>query len=113
MSLCHFGLNCIFARPFSSCGVVPGTIRFVNVGNLRHQWVIGVGVCEHGADRQEDFIQSVSQVHSNRSQEEIPFEIVRAGLHWSLKMSRQMLPLELMLGWYMRVVKLTLGALKG
>lgn len=43
----------------------------------------------------------------------IPFEIVRAGLHWSLKMSRQMLPLELMLGWYMRVVKLTLGALKG
>lgn len=43
----------------------------------------------------------------------IPFDIVRAGLHWSLKMSRQMLPLELMLGWYMRVVKLTLGALKG
>lgn len=29
----------------------------------------------------------------------IPFEIVKAGLHWSLKMSRQMLPLELMLGW--------------
>jgi hypothetical protein len=28
-----------------------------------------------------------------------PFEIVKAGLHWSLKMSRQILPLELMFGW--------------
>jgi len=28
----------------------------------------------------------------------IPFEIVRAGLHWSLRMSKQMLPLELMFG---------------
>ena len=27
-----------------------------------------------------------------------PFEIVRAGLHWSLNMSRQMLPFELMFG---------------
>lgn len=50
----------------------------------------------------------------NRKREiNAPFEIVRAGLHWSLRMSRQMLPLELMLGWYMRVVKLTLGALNG
>jgi hypothetical protein len=40
-------------------------------------------------------------------------EMVRAGLHWSRRMSRQMLPLELMLGWYMRVVKLTLGGLNG
>lgn len=53
---CHFGLNCIFARPFSSCGVVPGTVCLVNVGNLRHQWVVGVGVCEHGADRQENCV---------------------------------------------------------
>jgi hypothetical protein len=28
----------------------------------------------------------------------IPFEMVKAGLHWSLRMSRQMLPLLLMLG---------------
>lgn len=28
-----------------------------------------------------------------------PFEMVKAGLHWSLKISRQMLPFELMLGW--------------
>lgn len=30
---------------------------------------------------------------------DLPFDIVRAGLHWSLKISKQMLPLELMLGW--------------
>jgi len=41
------------------------------------------------------------------------FEIVKAGLHWSRRMSRQMLPLELMFGWYMRVVKETFGGLKG
>lgn len=28
-----------------------------------------------------------------------PFEMVRAGLHWSLKMSRQIEPLALMFGW--------------
>jgi hypothetical protein len=27
------------------------------------------------------------------------FEIVKAGDHWSLRISRQMLPLLLMLGW--------------
>lgn len=29
----------------------------------------------------------------------IPFEMVSAGLHWSLRMSRQIEPLLLMLGW--------------
>ena len=29
----------------------------------------------------------------------IPFEMVSAGDHWSLKISRQILPFELMLGW--------------
>jgi hypothetical protein len=28
----------------------------------------------------------------------VPFEIVRAGLHWSRRMSKQMLPFELMFG---------------
>ena len=40
-------------------------------------------------------------------------EIVRAGLHWSFNISRQIDPLELMLGWYILVVKVTLGGLKG
>jgi len=41
------------------------------------------------------------------------FEMVRAGDHWLLRMSRQMLPLLLMFGWYILVVKATLGGLKG
>lgn len=35
------------------------------------------------------------------------FDTVSAGLHCSLRMSRQMLPLLLMLGWYTFVEKLT------
>jgi len=42
-----------------------------------------------------------------------PFEIVNAGDHWSRRISRQIEPLALMLGWYILVVKLTLGGLKG
>lgn len=42
-----------------------------------------------------------------------PFEIVSAGDHWDLKMSRQIDPLLFMLGWYMRVVKATFGGLNG
>jgi hypothetical protein len=30
---------------------------------------------------------------------DIPLEIVKAGDHWSRRMSKQMEPLELMLGW--------------
>ncbi len=55
--------------------------------------------------------EALDQIHER--QERIPLEMVKAGLHWSRRMSKQMLPLELMLGWYMRVVKLTLGGLKG
>lgn len=43
----------------------------------------------------------------------LPFEIVSAGDHWDLNMSRQIDPLLLMFGWYMRVVKATLGGLNG
>lgn len=40
-------------------------------------------------------------------------EMVSAGLHCSLRMSRQMEPWELMLGWYTLVWNCTLGGLKG
>lgn len=43
----------------------------------------------------------------------LPFEIVNAGDHWDLSMSKQIEPLLLMLGWYMRVVKATFGGLNG
>ncbi len=29
----------------------------------------------------------------------LPLEMVKAGLHWSRKMSRHMLPFELIFGW--------------
>jgi hypothetical protein len=58
--------------------------------------------------------EAVRAVQVRRREEmEVPLEMVRAGLHWSRRMSKQMLPLELMLGWYMRVVKLTFGGLNG
>ena len=38
---------------------------------------------------------------------------VRAGDHWDLKMSRQIAPLLLMLGWYILVVNANLGGLNG
>lgn len=44
---------------------------------------------------------------------DLPFEIVSAGDHWDLNMSRQIDPLLLIFGWYMRVVKATLGGLNG
>ena len=43
----------------------------------------------------------------------LPLEMVRAGLHWSFKISRQMPPSDEMLGWNTLVMKRTLGGLKG
>jgi hypothetical protein len=43
----------------------------------------------------------------------LTFDMVRAGDHCSFKISRQIPPLELILQWYILVVKLTLGGLKG
>ena len=40
-------------------------------------------------------------------------EMVNAGLHWSFKMSKQIPPFALMLGWYILVLNFTLGGLKG
>ena len=39
------------------------------------------------------------------------FDIVNAGLHWSFKMSKQMPPLALILGWYILVINFTFGGL--
>lgn len=47
--------NSILACPFASRRLVPWTVRLVDVCDLGHQRVIRVGVCEHGADREQDF----------------------------------------------------------
>jgi hypothetical protein len=43
--------------------------------------------------------KGVSMIKCRLRRISAPLEIVRAGLHWSLRMSRQILPLELMFGW--------------
>ena len=40
-------------------------------------------------------------------------EIESAGLHWSFKISKQIDPLLLILGWYILVVKVHFGGLNG
>lgn len=45
----------------------------------------------------------------NTGDEETPFEIVRAGLHCDRKMSKHILPLEFILGWYIFVVNAIYG----
>jgi len=48
-------LDSIFACPFAGCGLVSGTVCFVDVGDLRDERIIRIGVCEHGANGQQDF----------------------------------------------------------
>lgn len=51
--------------------------------------------------------QRSEQIESNT------FDMVSAGDHCDLRMSRQMEPFEFMFGWYMRVVNATFGGLNG
>ena len=50
---------------------------------------------------------------SNEEIDSRTLEMVRAGLHWSLRMSRQITPELLMLQWYILVVNVTFGGLNG
>jgi len=44
------GLDGVLACPLPSRRFVAGTVGFVDVSDLGNQRVVGVGVCEHGAD---------------------------------------------------------------
>lgn len=100
-------LDGVLPGPLAGRGLVAGAVGFVHVCDLRHQWVVRVRVCEHGANGEEDcntlrqrlFTWCRSPQPLPDSDFYVPFEIVSAGLHWSLRISRQMLPLLLMLGW--------------
>lgn len=96
-------LDCVLPGPLPSCGLVPRAVRLVYVGNLRDKRVVRVGVRQHRADGEENYEKTKKSVkldhHMPKEYNSIPLEIVNAGLHWSRRMSRQMLPLELMLGW--------------
>jgi hypothetical protein len=43
----------VFASPFTCGGFISGTVSLVHMSNLRHQRVIRVGICEHGAYREQ------------------------------------------------------------
>jgi hypothetical protein len=47
-------LNGILAGPLAGRGLVSGSVGLVDVGNLGHQRVVGVGVRQHGADGQQN-----------------------------------------------------------
>lgn len=46
-------LNGILASPLASSGLVSRSIGLVDMGNLGYKRIIGVGVCQHGADGQQ------------------------------------------------------------
>jgi hypothetical protein len=85
-------------------------VRLVHVRDLGDQRVVGVWIRQQGADGQQHLEPNTvfvgSSSHGKRLidrysyiRESPTLDIVSAGLHWSLRMSRQMLPLLLMFGW--------------
>lgn len=100
VSSCHVNyLDCIFTCPFSRCSLISGSVGLVDVGDFGYQWVVGVGVSKHRADGEENcgmLCQQWSMKYANKRN--IPFEMVKAGDHWSRRISKQIEPFELMLG---------------
>jgi hypothetical protein len=47
-------LDGVFTCPLSSGCLVSGAVGLVDVRNFGDQWVVGIGVSEHRADRQQD-----------------------------------------------------------
>jgi len=41
-----------FSRPLSGSSLVSCSVSLVDVGDFRNERVIGIGVCEHGANGQ-------------------------------------------------------------
>jgi hypothetical protein len=48
-------LDCVFASPLTGRSLVLGAIVLVDVSDLRDKRVVRVGICQHRADRQENF----------------------------------------------------------
>lgn len=94
-------LDGILAGPLPGSRLVLRPVCLVHMCNLGDKRVVGVGVRQHRTDGKQD----CSKISSNPRPEWestglcIPLEMVRAGDHWSRRMSKQMLPLLLMLGW--------------
>lgn len=48
-------LNSILSSPFPSRSLVSRPIGLVHMGNLGHKRVVGIRICEHGANGKKDF----------------------------------------------------------
>lgn len=55
--------NGIFPCPLASGGFISRAISLVDVGNLRHQRIIGVRVGQHGADGEKHYIYQDLSLH--------------------------------------------------
>lgn len=53
-------LDRIFTGPFASSGFVSAAVGLVDVGDLGDEWVVGVGVGQHGAYGEENYDGSMS-----------------------------------------------------
>lgn len=53
----HTWLDGEFPRPLTCSGLVASSVGFVDMRNLGHQRVVGVGIGKHRADREEDFVR--------------------------------------------------------
>jgi len=47
-------LDGVFASPLSSSGFVTSAVGLVYVGDLRDERVVWVGICQHGADGEQN-----------------------------------------------------------
>ena len=54
---------------------------------------------ERERERETEERQRQRENKNKRKQQVTHLDVVKAGLHWSFKMSRQMPPFALMLGW--------------
>ena len=53
--LCEGRLDGVLPGPLPGGGLIAGAVGLVDVCDLGNQRVVGVGVCEHGADREEHY----------------------------------------------------------
>jgi hypothetical protein len=68
------GLSWGITSPFPCGGFVSGPVCFVDVRDFGDEGVVWVGVGEHRADGEEDYIRRMKEWG-------VPLEIVRAGDH--------------------------------
>jgi len=59
-------LDRVLAGPFPGGGFVSRSVRLVDVSDLRHQRVVGVGVSQHRAYGQKDCSSQVSRTEQHR-----------------------------------------------